>query len=86
MRTTIAIDDELLVTAKERGRRLGLTLGQYIERALRHAAAHDLERGDVPPPISVFTGRLGVRPGVDLSSNRSIQEFLDEGLPIEKLR
>ena len=71
--------------ARKRARSLGLTLGQYVERALRTAAAHDGERQPAPP-IPVFHGGTGVRPGIDLDSNRAMQEILDEGYPVDKLR
>jgi hypothetical protein len=84
MRTTVAIDDHLLARAKDRARERGTTLGKVIEDALRT----DLSRSAPaePPPIPVFRGGGGVRPGVDLSSNRAIQELFDEGMPPEKLR
>jgi hypothetical protein len=84
MRTTVSIDDHLLARAKDRARQRGVTLGKVIEDALRT----DLSRppaGD-PPPIPVFRGGGGLRPGIDLSSNRAIQELFDEGMPPEKLR
>lgn len=85
MRTTVSIDDELLIAAKERGRASGRTLGSVIEDALRRdlAAAGQQRQG---PPIPVFTGGTGPAPGVDLTSNRALHELLDEGLPFEKLR
>lgn len=84
MRTTIAIDDHLLEEAKERARQNGTTLGRLIEDAVRR----ELNRRDPgeAPPIPVFTGGGGFNPNIDLSSNRAIQEFLDEGMAPEKLR
>lgn len=38
------------------------------------------------PDIPVFKGGGGLRPGVDITSNRALQELLDEGVPFEKLR
>ncbi len=84
MRTTVAIDDHLLARAKDRARERGTTLGKVIEDALRSELARPT--GGDPPPIPVFRGGGGLRPGVDLSSNRAIQELLDEGMPPEKLR
>jgi hypothetical protein len=86
MRTTVAIDDQLLLTAKERARALGLTLGQYVERALQRAAATDALPTPGPPPLPVFRGGRGTRPGVDIDSNRALAEALDDGLPSDKLR
>ena len=85
MRTTIAIDDNLLQSAKRRARREGLTLGQLIEEALRRELSH---RGSASPgpEIPVFRGGRGVRPGVDLSSNRALLEALDEGQALDQTR
>lgn len=85
MRTTVAIDDELLITAKARAGVLGVTLGQYVERAILLLAASDADR--LPgPPIPVFRDGTGARPGVDLDSNRALQEVLDDGLALDQLR
>lgn len=85
MRTTVAIDDEILDAAKRQARARGLTLGQIVEAALRRelAAGHD---PGTAPPVPVFTGGTGPRPGVDLSSNRAMQEVLDEGLELDRRR
>lgn len=85
MRTTVAIDDQLLLTAKDRARSLGLTLGEYVERALQRAAADDADPAS-GPPLPVFRGGTGSRPGIDVDSNRALAEFLDEGLSADKLR
>ena len=85
MRTTLTIADELLKTAKLRARDRGLTLGALVESALQR----ELAAADEPSeriPIPVFDGRTGPMPGVNLNSNRELHEFLDEGLPFEKLR
>jgi hypothetical protein len=84
MRTTVSIDDNLLAEAKERARGRGQTLGQLLEDAIRRelSASGDEE----PPPVPVFTGGTGARPGIDLTSNRALRAALDEGLPWEKLR
>lgn len=85
MRTTISIHDELLKSAKLRARERGITLGQLVEDGLRRelsVPSQPVER----VPIPVFDGKTGVMPGVNLNSNRELQEFLDEGVPFEKLR
>jgi hypothetical protein len=85
MRTTISIADELLASAKIRAKERGQTLGQLVEDGLRRELAVSVEpRERVPVPV--FDGETGVWPGVNLNSNRELQEFLDEGLPFEKLR
>ncbi len=85
MRTTVSIDDELLGAAKRRARQRGETLGQVLEAALRRELAEPIPRGS-PPPIPVFTGGGGPRPGVDLSSNRALHEALDDGIDVDRLR
>ena len=84
MRTTLAIDDRLLAAAKRRARQRGLTLGQFVEEALRAelVAAPAATRLAIP----VFTGGSGVRPGIDMTSNRALTEALDEGQSLEQVR
>ena len=83
MRTTIAVDDHILAAARRRGRERGQTLGQVVEDALRRelASATPVEAPEVP----VFHGD-GVRPGVDLESNRGLREALDSELALGDLR
>lgn len=85
MRTTLTINDELLESAKQLARSRGQTLSELVEDALRRDLALS-DESNRRPPIPVFRGGGGVRPGVDITSNRALQEFLDEGLPFEKLR
>ena len=85
MRTTISIHDELLASAKLRARERGKTLGQLVEDALRRELSADDEIVD-RPPVPIFRGGNGLRPGVDITSNRALYELLDEGVPFEKLR
>lgn len=74
MRTTIAINDELLDAAKSAAQRRGYTLGQLMEEALRRELARP---ATPPPPVPVFRRGTGPRPGVDLRSNRALAELLD---------
>jgi len=85
MRTTLSISDELLVAAKVQARTRGLTLGQFVEEALRRSLAPRDRRGP-RPTVPVFRDGTGVRPGVDVTSNRGLLEALDEGQPLEQLR
>jgi hypothetical protein len=80
MRTTVAVDDELLARAKRRAASRHLTLGQYIEEALRR----DLLADDGPRlrvELPVFAGGR-VQPGIDVSSNRDLYDALDEEGPL----
>ncbi len=84
MRTTVSISDELLIAAKRRARSSGQSLGSVIDAALRRelSAPPTAERPEVP----VFQGGTGPRPGVDVTSNRELHEFLDDGVPLEQRR
>jgi hypothetical protein len=85
MRTTVSIHDELLESAKARAHERGQTLGAFVEDALRRELSLNAEPAP-RIPLPVFKGGNGVRPGVDITSNRAMQELLDEGVPFEKLR
>lgn len=84
MRTTVNIDDELLVAAKGRAAEQGITLGQMIERAIRRELT--AEPSGSGPPIPMFVGGDGPRPGLDLTSNRAVLEVLDEDGDLDRLR
>ena len=84
MRTTIRIDDEVYRRVKQTADRSGRTIGQVIEDAIQVA----FRPKGIEEPISdlpVFGGS-GVMPGIDLASNRSIAEAMDEGVPLDALR
>jgi hypothetical protein len=84
-RTTVRLDDGLLEDAKREAHRRGVTLTTLVESGLRRelASAKNGKRSGILLPV----GHLGpLAPGLDLNSNASIQQFLDAGLPVEKLR
>lgn len=85
MRTTIALDDNVLRAAKRRARRLGLTLGQLVEAALRRELART-PRPEDRPVVPVFDEGTGLRPGIDATSMRELLEALDRDLPVEELK
>jgi hypothetical protein len=84
MRTTIAVDDNVLAEAKRRARARGMSLGEFVEDALR--AAITRERPADRPVIPVFRGGTGPRPGIDLTSNRGLHEALDADRGLDELR
>lgn len=84
MRTTVAVDDHLLATAKRRARERGQTLGQVVEAALRRELAEPPT--SEPVEVPVFRGGQGPLPGVDLRSNRVLREALDQATGITELR
>lgn len=70
MRTTVNLHEGLLETIKQRARDEGRTVGELLEDAARQYLTSSEPR--TGPPLKVFNGRLGVRPGVDLSTNEGI--------------
>jgi hypothetical protein len=84
MRTTVNIDEHVLVLAKHKSRVMRVTLGELVEQALRRELSRKEPTKTLPVPT--FSGGTGVRPGVDLSSTRALLETLDEDQPLEKLR
>lgn len=80
MRTTVSIADPILTQAKELARNRGQSLGQIVEQALRR------ELAVAPGPSKAVhlpaAGGGGVKPGIDLTSNRAIYEAADgPGMP-----
>ena len=76
MRTTLAIDDVLLQRAKQRAGRQGVTLGRYVEEALRQQLAAQPQ--PTPAKITLPVNPNGVlRPGIDPTSNSELFELLD---------
>ncbi len=78
MRTTVRLDDHLLMEAKQLAARTGRTLTAVIEDALRQT----LNRGQKRPgsrrvKLPTFPGR-GIRPGVDLDDTASLLDLMDE--------
>ncbi len=87
MRTTVAIDDHLLASARQEARRRGVTLGNLISEALnRELSRRRKEEAGARPTVPVFRGGQGVRGGVDVTSNRALFEALDDARPLERLR
>ena len=84
MRTTIRIDDEVYRRVKQAADRSGRTIGQVIEDAIQ--LAFRPMRNDVSIAVLPVYGGSGVMPGVDLTSNRSIAEAMDEDATLDALR
>jgi hypothetical protein len=76
VRTTVNLDAELLRQAKSRARQRQMTLGGYLEDAIRR----DLVRLSAEPaPVTLPAFPAGqVRRGIDLLSNRSMFEAMEE--------
>jgi hypothetical protein len=77
VRTTVSLDDELLARAKHEAEKAGITLSRYLEEALRLSLAAPPARASGPVELPVSEGGEP-RPGVDLTSNASLFELIDE--------
>jgi hypothetical protein len=78
MRTTVRLDESLLLKAKQEARKRGETLTSLMERGLRLAISGShkrARRARVRLPTSRAAG--GVRPGVDLDDTSALLDRLD---------
>ena len=77
MKTTIQLDDQLLLEAKKHAAQTGRTLNTVIEDALREALARtETTRSQTHVPLKTFKGR-GVQSGVDLDDTSSILDPME---------
>ena len=77
VRTTVNIDDRLLEWAKDVAKERDVTLGDLVDEALQRLLMDP--RRDEGPELPVFQGEdLGMHPGIDPSSNRSIFDAMDD--------
>lgn len=75
MRTTVDIDDQLLLYAKRQAVEQGCTLKQALENALRDFFSHQsLSHESVR--LETFSG-TGLKPGVNLDNGRSLNDIID---------
>ena len=75
MRTTVTIDDQLLVEVKTVAAQSGRTLSAVIEDALRASMARRAERGSIPPLPTIAGG--GLQPGVDLDDSAALLDLME---------
>lgn len=75
MRTTLQLDDELVVQAKISAARSGRTLSQVIEDALRQALASPAAPARQRASVPTSPGRP--RPGVNLDDNAGLLDLMD---------
>jgi hypothetical protein len=79
MKTTLDIDDDLLVKAKALSARERKSLTALIEEGLRlrlRVRAHKGRRSR--PPLPIYHGKGGFAQGIDPMSNRSMLDAADE--------
>lgn len=85
MRTTVRLDDQLYRDVKMRAAETGTTVTSVIEEALRRLLEQRPEQRRPPPLPTHGTG--GLKPGVPpIHDNHALQDFLDEGVPLDALR
>ena len=80
MRTTVTIDDALLVEAKTRAAASGRTLNQVIDDALRAAFARRAEARSGGPALPVLRGSR-LMPGVDLDDSAALITLMEPDQP-----
>ncbi len=85
MRTTIRIDDELYREVKAKAARSGRTVAAVLEDAVRRGLAPSERQAGGRYRIQA-TGAGGLQPGVDLSSNATVAEAMDEGTSVDAVR
>jgi hypothetical protein len=79
VKTTLDIDDELLIRAKAASARERKSLTTLIEEGLRLRLRRPRVSRKVASRIPIFTGKGGLVAGVDPLSNRSILDAADGG-------
>lgn len=77
MRTTINVDDQLLMQAKAQAAALGVTLAQLIEDALRESLNRRENVGSHGRVRLITMKGTGPRPGIDLDNSRSLLEIME---------
>jgi hypothetical protein len=70
----LQLPDDLMRLAQEEARRRGIAFSAFIATALRG----ELKRVDARVKIPVFRGNGPASPGLDLSSNATVLDLLDE--------
>ncbi len=78
MRTTLNLDDQLLISAKHRAIEEKISLACVIENALRESLALAKPRGVCEPVRLITAPGLGVKPGVDLDHGRSLLDIMND--------
>lgn len=76
MRTTIRLDDELLLAVKRRAAEQGRTITRVIEDALRATLAQRSAPSEERVVLPTLRGG-GVQDGVDLLDSRSLRDIMD---------
>lgn len=77
MRTTINVDEQILIRTKAEALAKGKTIGTIIENALhQYFLKQDGLPAPRPAPLPTFKG-VGLQPGVDLDSSASLMDVME---------
>jgi hypothetical protein len=76
MRTTIDINDHLLIEAKQLAASRGVSLRALIEEALRERLRGRTAHGPTLVRLATFSGN-GLQPGVDLTDSGALLGVMD---------
>jgi hypothetical protein len=78
MRTTVRLDEGLLMKAKQEARKRGETLTSLLERGLRLAIAGSHQRASsAQAPLPTSRAKGGLRPGINLDDTSALLDHLD---------
>mgnify|MGYP001817514384 CR=1 FL=1 len=78
MRTTIRLDDDLLVEVKQLAARSNKTLTSVIEDALREMLARQRKTDERTPVRLTTASGGGLQPGVDLDDSAALLSLMEE--------
>ncbi len=78
MRTTIRVDDELLLEVKQLAARSDRTLTSVIEDALREMLARQRKTEERTPVRLTTASGGGLQPGVDLDDSADLLSLMEE--------
>lgn len=78
MKTTLDLDDELIIRAKAVAAREGRSLTALIEEGLRLRLRRPAASKVAEPKVAVYAGRGGLKRGIDPTSNRSMRDAADD--------
>lgn len=79
MKTTIELDNALVVELEQYAADHGTTLSAVIESGVRTLLARDPESRAMQPTHLPAHGSGGLQPGVDLNDSASLWEMMDPG-------
>jgi hypothetical protein len=77
MRTTIRLNDDLLIEAKQLAARSGRTLTAVVEQALRESLGRRSEEREHQPVSLPTWGKGWILGGVDLDDSASLLELME---------